>query len=211
MVANQSKSECEPTVRQDNIAGPHRPDERPHPQIVCHDGGSAGHGVRVSSEEHFRRRDFPGRVATAPRDPARGTGPPLSVRGGPPRPRQPPSWLRAPGAAGPAALGRRARPRDRGSRAARRAGHAGQAGRPRHPRRRGTRAAPGVATRWSAVALKAAEQNPRLLIDEPGSTANRVLTHVVQVDVETWLEALPAEIVTPGKQPSGYQQALGCS
>ncbi|MFI5896312.1 hypothetical protein ACIA5D_40055 [Actinoplanes sp. NPDC051513] len=159
-------------------------------------------------------------------------------------------------------------------------------------------AAPGVSTRWSAVALKAAEQNPRLLIDEPGWTAktvygfaeqngtigfvngprtlemnwypadqyqdyrrdrkgvskpeagqiqgwsgdvytysagdfalqlkprdgvfvelrtggtwnraefDRVLTHVVQVDVETWLEALPPEIVTPGRAGEAATKVL---
>jgi hypothetical protein len=35
-------------------------------------------------------------------------------------------------------------------------------------------AAPATSTRWSAVALKAAEQNPRLLIDEPGWVAKTV-------------------------------------
>ncbi|WP_433381610.1 hypothetical protein ACQPZX_17415 [Actinoplanes sp. CA-142083] len=162
-----------------------------------------------------------------------------------------------------------------------------------------TPATPAISTgRWSPVALKAAERNPRLLIDEPGWVAktvygfaekngtigfvkgernlemnwypadayedyrldrkevskpepgqipgwsgdvytynasdfalqlkprdgvfvelrtggkwnraefDRVLTHVVQVDVETWLEALPPEIVTPGRADEAAAKVL---
>jgi hypothetical protein len=37
---------------------------------------------------------------------------------------------------------------------------------------------------------------------------DRVLTHVVQVDVETWLESLPPEIVTPGRADEAAAKIL---